>query len=120
MDISAPAILLADRPRWAKCVTSVRRRREDRTAISSRSLADLGRVKFSPDTVRILLFARSSGVLIGHVSLDLEAASVCQDAPGDPSQLVGEGDGENVVMQTPSRCLYPGLEAVAFPAVRPD
>ena len=42
MDISAPASSLADRPQWAMWVTSVRKRREDRTSISSQSLADLG------------------------------------------------------------------------------
>ena len=43
MDISARAISLADRPQRAIRVTSVRMRREDRTSISSRPLADLGR-----------------------------------------------------------------------------
>src|ERR1700676_2331697 len=38
MDISAHAISLADRPRWAIRVTSVRTRREDRSSISSHSL----------------------------------------------------------------------------------
>ena len=42
MDISARAISLADRPQRAIWVTSVRKRREDRTSISSHSLADLG------------------------------------------------------------------------------
>ena len=43
MDISAPAISLADRPqKRAIRVTSVRVRREDRTSISSHLLADLG------------------------------------------------------------------------------
>ena len=42
MGISAPAISLAVRPQWAIRVTSVRMRREDRTSISSCSLADLG------------------------------------------------------------------------------
>src|ERR1700730_1365726 len=42
MDISAHAISLADRPRWSIRVTSVRTRREDRSSISSHSLADLG------------------------------------------------------------------------------
>jgi len=42
MDISARAISLADRPQRAIRVTSVRRRREDRTSISSHPLADLG------------------------------------------------------------------------------
>src|SRR5258708_1031045 len=42
MDISAHAISLADRPRRAFWVTSVRTRREDRSSISSHSLADLG------------------------------------------------------------------------------
>ena len=43
MDISAPAISLADRPQRAIRVTSVRMRREDRSSISSHPLADLGR-----------------------------------------------------------------------------
>ena len=43
MDISARAFSLADRPQRAIRVTSVRRRREDRTSISSHPLADLGR-----------------------------------------------------------------------------
>src|SRR5262245_28181118 len=34
MDISARAISLADRPQWAIRVTSVRKRREDRSSIS--------------------------------------------------------------------------------------
>lgn len=42
MDISARAISLADRPQRAIWVTSFRRRREDRSSISSRPLADLG------------------------------------------------------------------------------
>jgi len=42
MDISAPAISLADRPQRAKRVTSIRMRRENRTSISSHPLADLG------------------------------------------------------------------------------
>jgi hypothetical protein len=42
MDISARAISLPDRPQRAIRVTSVRRRREDRTSISSHPLADLG------------------------------------------------------------------------------
>src|SRR4029077_5811375 len=42
MEISAPAISLPDRPQWAIWVTSVRKRREDRSSISSHPLADLG------------------------------------------------------------------------------
>ena len=42
MDISARAVSLSDRPRWASWVTSVRMRREDRSSISSHPLADLG------------------------------------------------------------------------------
>ena len=42
MEISAPASSLADRPQRAIRVTSVRKRREDRSSISSRPLADLG------------------------------------------------------------------------------
>ena len=43
MDISARAISLTDRPQRAIWVTSVRKRREDRSSISSHPLADLGR-----------------------------------------------------------------------------
>jgi hypothetical protein len=43
MENSAPASSLADRPQRAIRVTRVRRRREDRTSISSHPLADLGR-----------------------------------------------------------------------------
>ena len=42
MDISAHAVSLADRPRWAIGVTSVRMPREDRSSISFHLLADLG------------------------------------------------------------------------------
>jgi transposase len=42
MEISAPAISLADRPQRAIRVASVRERREDRSSISSHPLADLG------------------------------------------------------------------------------
>src|SRR5262249_6355053 len=42
MEISAPAISLVDRPQRAIWVTSARRRREDRSSISSHPLADLG------------------------------------------------------------------------------
>jgi hypothetical protein len=42
MGISAGAISLAERPDRAIWVTSVRTRREDRTSISSKTLADLG------------------------------------------------------------------------------
>src|SRR5262249_21362912 len=42
MEISAPAISLQDRPQRAVWVTSARRRREDRSSISSHPLADLG------------------------------------------------------------------------------
>ena len=45
MDISAHAISLSERPQRAIQVTSVRKRREDRTSISSHPLADLGRYK---------------------------------------------------------------------------
>jgi hypothetical protein len=43
MEISARAISLRDRPQRAIWVTSARRRREDRSTISSDPLADLGR-----------------------------------------------------------------------------
>src|SRR5215470_5598758 len=45
MEISAPAVSLADRPQRAKRVTSARMRREVRSSISSYPLADLGGLK---------------------------------------------------------------------------
>src|SRR5215813_14666131 len=46
MDISAHAILLADRPRWAVRVTRVRTRREDRSSIVVSSSRRTRRVRF--------------------------------------------------------------------------
>jgi hypothetical protein len=48
MDISAPAVSLAVRPRAAIRVTRVRGRREDRSSISFHPLADLDRKTSGP------------------------------------------------------------------------
>lgn len=62
MDISAPAISLTDRPQGAIRVTSYRKRREDRTSISSHPLADLGWNLLMGLRHRLLLLPRSSCV----------------------------------------------------------
>src|SRR6266481_7009170 len=62
MDISARATSLADRPRRAIWVTSVRMRREDRASISSHPLADLGWKLLIGLRHRLLLISRSSFV----------------------------------------------------------
>src|SRR5258708_4310219 len=59
MDISARATSLADRPRRAIWVTSVRMRREDRASISSHPLADLGWKLLIGLRHRLLLISRS-------------------------------------------------------------
>jgi hypothetical protein len=74
MDISARASSLAERPQRAKRVTSVRVRREDRTSITSRPLADLGR-----------WFTRLRRDVLRNVKLvGLEGATMGKDTPGDP------------------------------------
>ena len=75
----------ASRAIW---VTSVRMRREDRTSISSQSLADLGMTKRG-----------SAGYQLRDLKLaSFELSTACQHAPGDASQLVGECDRKNVVV----------------------
>src|SRR5712671_1382137 len=101
MEISAPAISLADRPQRAIWVTSARRRREDRSSISSHPLADLGGqrtgyiIACSSSCVE-----RSSG-LGGPLSklARLEAAAMGENAPGDARQLVGERDRPHIAVQ---------------------
>src|SRR6185295_11858131 len=60
MDISAPAISLADRPQRAIRVTSVRMRREDRSSISTHPLADLGGQAVIGLRHDVLLISRST------------------------------------------------------------
>src|SRR6187431_2645582 len=71
MGISAGAISLAERPDRAIWVTSVRTRREDRTSISSRPLADLGRLRCIDLTTssRAPHFARVPVVEIRQIGL---------------------------------------------------
>src|SRR6266496_4992067 len=113
MDISARATSLADRPHWAIRVTSARTRREDRSSISSHPLADLGGLE-------------ASGYIIAG-SLDgcrdfprLEVPAMSKNAPSDASPLVGERDGEHVVVQPLLGRLEPGLEPMALPALGLD
>src|SRR5690349_16108358 len=109
MDISARAISLADRPQWTIWVTSVRTRPEDRSSISFCPLADLGRLKGSRvESSRGLNLAR------------LERSTMRKDAPSNAGELVGERDGENVVMQPLLGRLEPWFEALALPALGLD
>src|SRR6185503_1004748 len=85
MDISARAFSLADRPRWAIWVTRVRPRREDRTSISSHSLADLGRYGCRTQ----IIACSSSGGLGGRFAdrSRFEVPAAGQDTPGDAGEL---------------------------------
>src|SRR6266487_3439805 len=88
-------------------------RREDRSSISSHPLADLGGLE-------------ASGYIIAG-SLDgcrdfprLEVPAMSKNAPSDARQLVGERDGEHVVVQPLLGRLEPGLEPMALPALGLD
>src|SRR5262249_62080903 len=109
MDISARAISLSDRPQRASWVTSVRMRREDRSSISSHPLADLGGLEASGYVI-----AWSLGGCRHCPSL--EVATMSENAPGDPRQLVGERDCKHVVVQPLLGRLEPGFEPMATPA----
>src|SRR5262249_30212193 len=50
----------------------------------------------------------------------LECSTMSQDAPRNASELVGECDGEDVVMQSLLGRFEPRLEPVTIPALRPD
>src|SRR5262249_21539624 len=110
MDISARAISLPDRPQWAIWVTSVRMRREDRSSISFLSSR-------RPRRVRCFDISRRSGDLN---PARLECSTASQDAPSNAGELVGERDGEDVVMQPLLGRFEPRLEPVAIPALRLD
>src|SRR5947199_234045 len=92
MDISARATSLTDRPERAIWVTSARMRREDRSSISSHPLADLGGL----DASRYIIGSSLGGC---RDFPRLEVPAMRKNAPGDARQLVGEGDGEHVVVQ---------------------
>src|SRR5215831_12274279 len=113
MDISAHAISLADRPQRAKWVTSARTRREDRSSISSHPLADLGGL----DVPNYVIGCSLGGY---RDSRRLEVPVIGKYAPGDARQLVGERDGEHVVVQPLPGRLEPGLEQRADFAVMRD
>ena len=110
MDISARAISLPDRPQWAIWVTSVRKRREDRSSISFLSSR-------RPRQVRCFDVSHRSGDLN---PARLECSTASQDAPSNAGELVGERDGEDVVMQPPLGRFEPRLEPVTIPALRLD
>src|SRR6266566_5007600 len=122
MDISSRATSLADRPHWAIRVTSARTRREDRSSISSNPLADLGGLEASGYIIASSSRSRRSsrlGIgLVGHPRLETPATG--KNAPRDAGQLVGERDGEHVVVQPLLGRLEPGLEPVALPALGLD
>src|SRR6266702_8671986 len=94
-------------------VTSVCMRREDRSSISSHPLADLGRIE-----AQGYIIACSLGGCCDLPRLETPATS--KNAPGDARQLVGERDGEHVVVQPLLGRLEPGLEPVALPALGLD
>src|SRR5215472_18489506 len=99
MEISAPAISLADRAQRAIRVTSARRRREDRSSISSHPLADLGG-KSGYVSVAPSCADRSSrqGGRLGNLGC-LEAAAMGENAPCDARQLVGKRDRQHIAVQ---------------------
>src|SRR5262245_65363856 len=111
VDISARAVSLADRPQWAIWVTSVRMRREDRSSISFFILSQT-----SAGKTFVRLAMRSRGLNPDC----LECSTTSQDAPPNASELVGERDGEDVVMQPLLGRFDPRLEPVTIPALRPD
>src|SRR5262245_65555284 len=100
MDISARAISLPDRPQRAIWVTSVRKRREDRSSISFLSSR-------RPRQVRCFDISRRSGDLN---PARLECSTASQDAPSNAGELVGERDCEDVVMTPILGRLEPWLE----------
>src|SRR5215472_17190973 len=56
-----------------------------------------------------------------RICLDaFESASLVQNCPGNAGELVGESDREHVVVEALLSRLDPGLEPVAFPALRFD
>src|SRR5262245_11526910 len=113
MDISARATSVADRPQWANWVTSARTRREDRSSISSHPLADLGGLEAWVHVIACSLGGYQD-------SRRFEVAVIGKYAPGDARQLVGERNGEHVVVQPLPGRLEPGLEPMALPALGLD
>src|SRR5215469_4025665 len=120
MEFSARAISLPDRPQRAIRVTSVHKRREDRSSISSDPLADLGG-KSGYVSVAPSCADRSSrrGGRLGNLGC-LEAAAMGENGPCDARQLVGKRDRQHIAVQPPLGRLDPGFEPVALPVLRPD
>jgi hypothetical protein len=61
---------------------------------------------------------KSAKVVLGSGLIDparLECSTVSKDAPGNARELVGERDGEDVVMQPLLGRLEPRLEPVTMP-----
>src|SRR5262245_22623743 len=85
-------------------------RREDRSSISFSSSR-------RPRQVRCFDASRRSGDLN---PARLEPSTMRKHAPGNAGELVGERDGEDVVMQPLLGRLEPRLEAVALPALGLD
>jgi hypothetical protein len=57
----------------------------------------------------------------GRIGLDaLESAPLVKNRPGDPGELVGERDRQNVAVQALLRSFDPRLEPVALPSLRLD
>ena len=98
MDISARASSLPDRPQRGhsghQCSHAPGR---PILHLVSNPLADLGRLR------RLATRVGSRGL---HLA-GLEGSPMSQDAPSNAGELVGERDGEDVVMQSLLGCLEP-------------
>src|SRR6516164_7183574 len=111
MDISARAVSLADRPQRGhlghQCSHAPGRPILHLVFILSQTSAG--------KTFRQLALRSRD------LNLDcLECSTMSQDAPRNASELVGERDGEDVVMQPLLGRFEPRLEPVTIPALRPD
>ena len=106
MDISAPAISLADRPQVGPLGSPVfacaGKTEPPSHLVLSQTSADNKLAKWS----RRLKPVR------------LEASTTSQDAPGDTRELVGKRDRKHVVVQSLLGGFDPGLEPVALSPAR--
>jgi hypothetical protein len=95
------------RPRWA----------DDRGVYITFLLVMSG---FLVLTGGLLVRSDLRGLGRGPHRCDLEVATAMENAPGDASDFVGERNRQLEAIEPPGCSLDPGLEAVAFPALRLD
>jgi hypothetical protein len=104
--------LQSDR-RHATHLDPAARRQGDRTKTTFAGLHESGTgILRRSKTVRV----ESRGLNLAG----LESSAMSQDAPSNAGELVGERDGENVVMQSALRRFDPRLEPIALPMFWPD